>query len=109
MMVDYGLLVVMTLLGSFASLFLKKASESGDFVRMLMNWKLYTGAGLYLSSAVLNIFLLRFMDYSVVLPLTSITYVWTMILSYYFLKEKITGKKICGVGLIITGAVIVSL
>lgn len=99
----------MTLLGSIASLFLKKASRSDHFLKMLLNWNLYIGAGLYLASAVLNIWVLRYLDYSVVLPLTSITYIWTMILSYCILKETITKKKICGVGLIILGAIIVSL
>lgn len=60
-------------------------------------------------SALLNIFVLRYLDYSVVLPLTSITYVWTMIISYLILKESITKRKIAGVALILVGAVLVSI
>ncbi|MEI3328235.1 MAG: EamA family transporter [Coprococcus sp.] len=67
------------------------------------------GGGLYLISALLNIFVLRYLDYSVVLPLTSITYVWTMIISYLILKESITKRKIAGVALILVGAVLVSI
>lgn len=64
---------------------------------------------LYLASALLNIYVLRYLDYSVVLPLTSFTYIWTMVFSYFILKEKITGKKIIGVALILAGAAAVSM
>ena len=102
------LLLVMTAIGSIASLFLKKASGADGLVALLKNINLYIGGGLYLASAVINIIVLRHLDYSVVLPLTSITYIWTMVLSYLILKEKITKRKIGGVVLIIIGAVIIS-
>lgn len=107
-MINFFLLIIMTMLGSAASLFLKKASGSDGIICMLKNINLYIGGGLYLASAVLNIYVLKFLDYSVVLPLTSLTYIWTMILSYMILKEKITRKKIGGVVLILIGAVCVS-
>ena len=109
MTVYFILLIVMTLLGSVASLFLKKASGSDGVVEMLRNINLYIGGFLYLVSAVVNIIVLKKMDYSIVLPLTSITYIWTMVLSYMILKEKITKKKISGVIFILIGAVCVSI
>lgn len=102
-------LLVMTMLGSVASLFLKRASGTKGIITMLKNINLYIGGVLYLVSAVLNIWILRYLDYSVVLPLTSLTYIWTMVLSYMILKEKITKKKIAGVIFILIGAVGVSL
>ena len=108
-MIIYTYLILMTFMGSIASLFLKKASGADGIKSMLINLNLYTGAVLYLLSAVLNIWILRFLDYSVVLPLTSLTYVWTMIISHLILKEKLTIKKIFGVILISVGAVIVSI
>lgn len=108
-MIYYLILIIMTMIGSVASLFLKKASGSETFWEMLLNINLYIGGFLYVTSAVLNIFVLHFLDYSVVLPLTSITYIWTMIFSYLILKEKITIKKISGVALIVFGAVLVSI
>ena len=71
----FMLLVMMTLLGSVASLFLKKASGADGIMSMLKNVNLYVGGFLYLVSAVVNIVVLRVLDYSVVLPLTSITYI----------------------------------
>ena len=108
MVIYYIVLLIMTMFGSVASLFLKKASGSNDLIVMLKNINLYIGGFLYVSSAVLNIWLLKILDYSVILPLTSLTYIWTMILSYFILKEKITVKKIAGVCLILVGAIIIS-
>lgn len=109
MILYFVTLIIMTILGSVASLFLKKASGADGIISMIKNVNLYIGGFLYLASAVLNIWILRYLDYSVVLPLTSLTYIWTMVLSYLILKEKITGKKIVGVVLILFGAVCVSI
>lgn len=102
------ILLIMTMFGSVASLFLKKASGSNGIISMLKNVNLYIGGLLYLTSAILNIWILRYLDYSVVLPLTSLTYIWTMVLSHMILKEKITIKKIAGVCFILIGAICVS-
>lgn len=59
--------------------------------------------------ALLNIYVLKFLPYTVVLPMTSLTYIWTMIISFYLLKEKITFKKILGVTLILIGAFLISI
>ena len=109
MVIYYIVLVIMTIFGSVASLFLKKASGSNGLINMLKNINLYIGGFLYVSSAVLNIWLLKILDYSVILPLTSLTYIWTMFLSYFILKEKITVKKIVGVCLILIGAIMISI
>jgi len=101
------LILLMTVLGSVASLFLKRASGSDGIITMLKNYNLYLGGFLYLAAALLNVYVLRFMEYSIVLPLTSITYIWTMVISYLILKEKITGRKITGVCLIVVGAVVI--
>lgn len=109
MIVYFICLLIMTVLGSVASLFLKKASGTDGIFAMIKNVNLYIGGFLYLASAILNIWLLRYLEYSVVLPLTSLTYIWTMVFSYMILKEKITKKKICGVFLILIGAICVSI
>ncbi len=103
----YIILIVMTIIGSIASLFLKKASNSETIIKLLKNKNIYIGGFLYLLSALLNIYILRYLDYSVVLPLTSITYIWTLIISYCILKEKISFKKILGITLIILGAIVI--
>ena len=98
------LLIVMTMMGTAASLFFKKASGSHGLVSMIRNINLWIGGGIYVGAALLNILVLKYMDYSVVLPLTSLTYVWTMLVSFLFLKEHISKKQIIGVALIVAGA-----
>ena len=109
MTVYFIILIVMTFIGSAASLFLKRASGAENLLEMIKNKNLYLGGGLYFMSALLNIYILRFLDYSVVLPLTSLTYVWTMFLSKIFLKEKISAKKKIGIAVILIGACLVSI
>lgn len=70
---------------------------------------LYIGGVLYLIAALIDIYVLRYLDYSVALPFTAITYIWTMLLACGILKEKATKKKIAGVGLIIAGAILVAI
>ena len=90
----FAVLIVMTILGAVASLYLKKASGAENMIQMLKNVHLYIGGFLYLSSALLNIWILKYLEYSVVLPLTSFTYIWAMLLSYFILKEKITKSTV---------------
>ena len=108
-MIYLALVLLMAFMGAIASLFLKRASGSDNFVKMLTNVNLYIGGFIYVAAAFINIFVLKFLDYAVVLPLTSITYIWTMVLSYLILREKITKKKIVGVILILLGAICVAL
>jgi drug/metabolite transporter (DMT)-like permease len=96
----------MTIIGAFAGLFLKRASGSSTIKDLVFNKNLYIGGGLYVLSALLNIYILKFLEYSLVLPLTSITYVWTMLVAYFFAEEKIGIKKILGIILVIIGAIV---
>lgn len=105
----YIILILMTIIGATASLFLKKASSSESILKLLKNKNIYIGGFLYLTSAILNIYILKYLDYSTVLPLTSITYIWTFILSNRILKEKISYKKVIGIICIIFGAMIITI
>jgi len=108
-MIYYVVLFIMTIIGSVASLFLKKASGSDNMKGTFFSIDLYIGGGLYLLSSLLNIYVLKYLDYSVVLPLTSITYIWTMFISRFIFYETISSKKIVGIALIIVGAICVAL
>lgn len=108
MIIYFLLILIMTLLGSLASLFLKHASASSNLLKAFKNINLYIGGILYLFAAILNIYVLKYLDYSIVLPLTSLTYIWTMILSRVILKEKIFRKKVGGVFIILIGAILIS-
>lgn len=105
----YIILLTMTLIGAFASFYFKKASNLGNIKNILLSPALYVGGCLYLLSALLNIFILRYLDYSVVLPLTSITYIWTFLFSYFLLSEKISRKKLAGIVCIMAGGLCIAL
>lgn len=105
----YFLLLVMTFLGAVASYFLKIAAIHSSLLRIFKDKYLYLGGVLYFISALMNIFILKFLDYSIVFPLTSLTYIWTLIISWKFLSEKINKQKILGVCFIVFGAIFVSL
>lgn len=104
----YTLLIIMTLMGAFAALFLKKASDFKDIKTLILDINIYIGGILYFLSALINIYILRYLNYSIVLPFTSITYIWTMIISYYIFKEKISRKKIIGINLILFGVILIA-
>ena len=108
-MIYYVFLLIMTIIGSVASLFLKKASQNKNMKETFFSTNLHIGGCLYLLTSLINIYILRYLDYSVVLPLTSITYIWTLIISHFILYETISLKKIYGIILIIVGAVFVTL
>lgn len=103
------LVAVMTLAGSLGSYYLKLASGEQKINAMLTKPQLYIGGGLYAVGCLLNVLLLRYVDYSVALPLTSLTYVWTLIISHLRLGEALTARKLIGVALIFIGAVFVAL
>ena len=105
-MIYFIIIVVMTIMGSFGGFFFKKASANLKIPDIILNKNLYFGGILYFGGALMNIYVLKFLDYSMVLPLTSLTYIWTMIISYKLLGEKITSKKLAGVCLIVAGAVV---
>ncbi len=101
-----SILIFMTLSGALGGYFFKKASSFDLKVDLVSFSKFFITGGLfYFAGAVLNIVILKHLPYTIVFPLTSITYVWTMIISFFLLKEKITFKKMIGVSLIILGSI----
>lgn len=105
----YAQLLLMTVIGAFGGFSLKKATGLSGIWPILQSPWFYLGGILYFATALINIYILRYMPYSTVLPLTSLTYIWSFILAYKFLSEKITKYKWTGIALIISGAVLISL
>lgn len=106
----YFLFPVMTLLGALGGFFFKKGADNlNGIVSLVLNWRVYVGGIFYVSAALLNIVALKFLPYSIVLPLTAMTYIWTMIISKVALGEKITRNKIIGTILIIIGSIFIAM
>lgn len=103
-------LLLMGFFASVASFFLKKSTAGGLSIKKLMlSPYFYLGGGLYVFSALLNLYLLRQLPYSVVVPLGALTYIWTLVIAHKFLDETITKQKITGVMLILAGVALVAI
>jgi drug/metabolite transporter (DMT)-like permease len=103
------IIIIMTLMGSFGGFFFKKSTSGSGVLSIITSKFLYIGGILYVASAILNILVLKYMPLSVVLPMTAITYIWTMITSRIVLKEKITKFKLIGITSIIIGVIFIGI
>ncbi|MFD2922532.1 EamA family transporter [Halobacillus naozhouensis] len=99
-----GIIMVFTLLGAVGGYFFKRATSEGVAMNGHFMKNLTIGVAFYGSGAILNIITLNYLPYTIVFPLTSITYVWTMLISYVFLNEIISRKKMIGVLFIVIGS-----
>lgn len=103
-MIIFITLLLMGFLASVASFFLKKSTSGGLSIKgLILNPYFYLGGGLYVLSALLNLYLLKQLPYSIVVPLGSLTYIWTLGISYRFLGERVTRQKLLGIALILIG------
>ncbi|MBR6380414.1 MAG: EamA family transporter [Lachnospiraceae bacterium] len=102
------LLLASTLTSSFAGYFLKKSGGSDRKLGIFLSPWFYIGGFLYAASAMAMIYMMKVIPYAVILPLGSLTYVWTMFVSNRLLGEKITKRKIAGMCVIITGVAILA-
>ncbi len=106
----YLLILGMTVLSAFGGYFLKKASGSTkNFWKLLLNKDLWIGGILYVTSTVFTIMLLQIVEYSVAVPLGSMTYVWSLFIAKFMLDEKIPPRRIAGVCLIVAGVVMTAI
>ena len=70
----------MTLFGALGGFFLKKATTNGIKLQKIFIINFFIGGMFYFGGALLNVILLQFMPYTIVYPLTSTTYLWTLII-----------------------------
>ncbi|CAH0120673.1 MULTISPECIES: EamA family transporter [unclassified Paenibacillus] len=97
------LLPVMTLFGALGSVFFKKFSLHRKIVTLLIGCMFY-GLG-----ALLNIYLLRELPYTVVMPANALTFIWALLLAKWVFKETIGMFKIAGVACIVSGLLLLIL
>jgi uncharacterized membrane protein len=103
-------MIGITLIGAFGSFFLKQGSNrlENTLQSFITNKNLMVGIGLYVLSTGLYIVLLKKVDLSLLYPLTSLSYVWVIILSKIMLKEHVGKHKLAGTALIICGIIILA-
>lgn len=79
-------------------------------------WKLSNGVNLYFLfsgffcygiGAVGMILAFRFGSFSVIHPMISVGYIFSLVIGYYFLSEIINGRKLIGIFLILSGVLMI--
>lgn len=97
------IVIFSSMLGAIGAFFLKKGSALKG-IKLFLNRNTIFGIVIYGVAAIGIIIALKFGDVSVLTPLTSTTYVWSLIMGNLFLNEKINKYKLIGIGLIVIGA-----
>jgi multidrug transporter EmrE-like cation transporter len=105
------LVLVAAFLGSFGAVFLKAgAGRLHRQIRtLLFNWRLALGVAFYVLSSFFFVLGVREGELTILYPMVSLGYVWTLVWSRLFFREAITRNKFLGIGLVLAGVVLLSL
>lgn len=97
--------------GSFGAVLLKAGAGRLHFgLRYLvLNYHLAAGVALFLGSSYFFVLGVRHGELSVLYPMVSLGYVWTLIWARMFFGEPITRNKLAGLALILLGILLVGL
>jgi len=87
----------------------KRLTHENLIQSAITNWRLAAGVLAYLISSVFFVFGLRCGELSVLYPLVSLGYLFTLLWSRIFFAEPFTRFKIAGVGLILVGVMLLGL
>jgi multidrug transporter EmrE-like cation transporter len=99
-----------SVIGSFGAVFLKMgAARLNGSVMSFVNSRLLIGITMYLGSSVFYAFGIKGGQLSVLYPMVSLGYIWTLLWSKLFFDEPLTRVKFYGLGLILLGVFFVGL
>ena len=98
-------------LGSIGAAFLKAGAERlhRDVRSLLTNWRLAMGVLTFVASSLLYLKGIKRGELTILYPMVSLGYVWTLAWSRLFFAEPITRGKLTGVGIIVLGIVLLAL
>ncbi|MBU0757898.1 MAG: EamA family transporter [Nanoarchaeota archaeon] len=97
------LVVLASFIGAAGSFYLKIGAKEFKIAAILKNYKLMLGLFLYGFSTIFYIIALKFEELTIVYPITSLTYIWVLMISAKYLKENMNSYKIYGIIFIIFG------
>ena|ERR1035437_5531687 len=105
-----GMVFVAGVIGSFGAVFLKLgAARLNKNLLSFVNGRLVFGVVLYLGSAAIYTTALQGGQLSVLYPMVSLGYIWTLLWARLFFQEAFTRQKIAGLGLILLGVALVGM
>lgn len=98
-------------IGSFAAVFLKGGADRlhRELSSVWTNWRLVAGLGLFVLSSLLYLKGLKNGELTVLYPMVSFGYIWTLLWARLFFHEPITRHKFAGLALIIAGIAILAI
>jgi drug/metabolite transporter (DMT)-like permease len=104
------LVLFSSFIGSFGAVFLKVGAEhmKGSLVRVFINYWLGLGVVLYLLSSVFYMMGLAQGQLTILYPMVSIGYIWTILWARVFFDEPFTMAKIGGLAMIIVGVALIN-
>jgi drug/metabolite transporter (DMT)-like permease len=99
------LVFVASLIGSMGAACLKSGAQRLRFslAHLLRNYYLALGVGLFLLSSYFFVLGLRRGELTILYPLVSLNYIWTLLWARIFFHEPFTRAKLMGLGLILLG------
>jgi len=104
------LMLVASIIGSFGAVLLKLgAGELNKGFWHIFNIKLAAGVAVYLVSWYFFVLGIRHGELSVLYPMVSLGYIWTLVWARLFFKEAFTRQKFLGLALILLGVFFVGL
>jgi undecaprenyl phosphate-alpha-L-ara4N flippase subunit ArnE len=102
------LVLFASVLGSIGAVFLKLGAARLYDIWGLLNWRLGAGVGMYLGSSVFYGWGIKHGQISVLYPMVSLGYVWTLAWGRLIFHERFTTQKFLGLGLILFGVICVA-
>lgn len=105
------LVLLAAFLGSFGAVFLKYGAirVHRRLRTLIFNWRLAVGVGFYLLSSFFFVLGVRRGELTVLYPMVSLGYVWTLVWSRLFFNEPVTKNKSAGIALVLLGIILLSL
>lgn len=99
------------IISAFAQILLKKSAmiQRESKIKEYLNVKTIIAYGIFFSATLCSVYAYKYVPLSMGPILGTTEYIFIAILSYFFLKEKISKKKLLGLIIIICGILIYSL
>ena len=103
-----SIMVLCALLSAFSQILLKKSTleKHNSLIGNFLNTKVITAYAIFALTLFLNIYAFTGIPYKLASVLNASAYLFTMLLSVWLLKDKLSWKCVLGNCLIVTGIVI---
>lgn len=105
------LVFIGSFIGSFGMVFLKSGSHKLNraWKSWIFNWDLIAGVAAFGLSSFFFVLGVRKGELSILYPMVSLGYIWTLLWAKLFFGEPLTANKFVGLGLILAGTVFLGL